>query len=114
RLNQITDRRQRVEQEVRIDLAAERSQLRFGGKAADFLHADLAVRAFARQTDRIDPATELRSDRLERGEVVRQEATTADELPDLERVPRRFGHRYVDRRHRFRSAAVCFEAFRGA
>ena len=40
RLDQVADRRQRIEQEVRIDLGAERAQLGFGRQLADFLLAE--------------------------------------------------------------------------
>ena len=39
RLDQIANRRQRIEQKVRIDLRAERAQLGFCGQLADFLFA---------------------------------------------------------------------------
>ena len=54
RLNEIADRRERVEEEVRIDLRAQRAQLGFGHQPADFLLAELALVPFARQANRVD------------------------------------------------------------
>ena len=54
RLNQVADRRQRVEQEVRVDLRAQRAQLGFGRQLADLLLAQLALVALARDPDGVD------------------------------------------------------------
>ena len=45
RLNQVADRRQRVEEKVRIDLRAQRPQLGFGRELADLLLAESRARS---------------------------------------------------------------------
>ena len=68
-LNQVADRRQRVEQEMRIDLRAQRPQLGLGGQLADLLLAQLARVALVREADRVDAAADerRRSPRARRG-----------------------------------------------
>jgi hypothetical protein len=47
-LNQIADRRQRVEEKMRVDLRAERPELGLGRQLRDFLLAPLAFVPFVR------------------------------------------------------------------
>ena len=70
RLNQVADRRQRVEQEVRVDLRSQRAQLRFGGELADLLFADPPVVSLAGDADRIDAASDHEGDGFEKAVVV--------------------------------------------
>jgi hypothetical protein len=55
-LNQITDRRQRVEEEVRVSLRPQRAQLRLGRQLRDLLLAHFALVALRADADAVDPA----------------------------------------------------------
>ena len=65
RLDQVADGRQRVEEEVRIDLRAQGAQLRFGGELAVVLLAELALVTFPRDAKRVDAARDQDRDRLQ-------------------------------------------------
>ena len=107
-LDQVADGGERVEQEVRVDLGAQRPQLGLAGQLADFLLAQLARVALVRDS-RIASMRRPTSDgdRVERGVIVRQQPASADQPAHLERVVRQLGDRHVDgRRSRCRAASA--------
>jgi hypothetical protein len=84
RLNQVTNGRQRVEEEVWIDLCAERFQLRFSRKLADFLFADLAIEPLAGDSNGVDSPRHSYGDGLERRDIVGQKPPAAREVVDVD------------------------------
>ena len=96
RLNQIADRRQRVEEEVRVDLRAQRPQLGLGRELADLLLAQLALVAF--RVSRMASIRRPSSDAIASSAAWSSESSRRPptRLRDLECVVRRLGDRDVD------------------
>ena len=110
RLDQVSDRRERIEQEMRIELRAERAQLGLRRQLADFLLAKSAIVPLGRDPDGVDATRHDHGDRFQRGEVVRQEPTASAQLADREGETWLIGRRDRDprgrrRRKRFASRA---------
>ena len=83
RLDQVADGRQRVEQEVRIDLRAQRLQLGLGRQLLHLLFAQLRLVALVREADRVDAARRDPEHRVEQRLVVREQAASAGQLADV-------------------------------
>ena len=100
RLDQVADGRERIEQEVRIDLGAQRAQLCFGGELADFLLADFAMVPLARDPDRVDATRDTTAIASSVATIVGQERRPPLNCADGERETRRIGRRHGDTRDR--------------
>ena len=110
RLNQVADGRQRVEQEVRVDLRPQRAQLRFCCQLADFLFANFAVVPFVGDADRVDPTCDEHGNGFQRRHVVGQQPAACTQLADRENKPRLICRRYGDAGRRWRGQADAAEA----
>ena len=97
-LDQVADRGQRVEQEMRIDLRAQRPELRFGRELADLLLADLALVALVGDADAVDAPGGDHGDRLEGREIIGKEPPSARDFRNRNRVSRGLAGRHEDKR----------------
>jgi hypothetical protein len=96
-LNEVADGGQRIEQEMRIDLSPERSQLGFTRELADLLLPNFALIAFAGQTDRVDAAGHGDRDGVKRRHIVGQETAAAGQAVDLDGKSGHIRGRHDDR-----------------
>ena len=94
RLNEIAKRGERIEQEVRIHLGTQRSQLRLGGELANFPFAQLTLVALVGQANRVDAPGDDHRNRLQCREIVREKSSAPHQACDGDHVLRGFagGH----------------------
>ena len=78
---------------MRIDLCAQRPQLRLGGETSHLPLADLALVPLLRDADAVDAAGANRGDCFQHRHIIRQQPAAAGQRCDRERVPRRLGGR---------------------
>ena len=83
-LDQVADRRQRVEEEVRIELCAQGAELGLGREPADFLLARLPLVALVHHAARHRGGAREGAASLERREIVREQSTPARQPADRE------------------------------
>ena len=89
--DEMTDRRQRVEQKVRVDLRPQRPELRFGRQSPDVLFAKGLLMAFLLDADGVHAAREQLGHRLQHRDVVGQQPPAAAQIAHENRESRPIG-----------------------